>query len=64
MMPYSLNGAYPDDSSQVLWEDGERVFCRGWRPDDDGGRSAVLVVLPAAEHPSPAASIASPTNTN
>jgi len=53
MMPYSLNGACPDDSCQVLWEDGERVFCRGWRLGDDGERNAVLVVFPAAEHPSP-----------
>jgi serine/threonine protein kinase len=53
MMPSSLNGVYPDRSSQVLWEDGERVFCRGWRLGDDGNRNAVLVVLPAAEHPSP-----------
>ena len=35
---------------QVLWEDGERVFCRGWRADE-GSRSAVLAVLPAAERP-------------
>jgi len=53
MMPYSLNGACPDDSCQVLWEDGERVFCRRWRLGDDGERNAVLVVFPAAEHPSP-----------
>jgi PAS domain S-box-containing protein len=32
----------------VLWEDGERVFCRGWQPDDDGNQIAVLAVLPAA----------------
>ncbi|HSV23136.1 MAG TPA: serine/threonine-protein kinase, partial [Xanthobacteraceae bacterium] len=38
---------------QVLWEDGERVFHRGWRLGNDDNRSAVLVVLPAAEHPSP-----------
>jgi hypothetical protein len=36
---------------QVLWEDGERVLCRGWRTDGDGGRGSVLVGLPAAEHP-------------
>jgi PAS domain S-box-containing protein len=36
---------------QVLWEDGERVFCRGWRADGEGGRSAVLAVLLAAEPP-------------
>jgi PAS domain S-box-containing protein len=38
---------------QVLWEDGERVFCRGWRNGVDGERNAVLAVLPAAEHPTP-----------
>jgi serine/threonine protein kinase len=53
MMQYSLDGIYPDGSGQVLWEDGERVFCRGWRLGDDSKRSAVLVVSPAAEHPSP-----------
>src|SRR5580692_10498156 len=42
-----------DSSLQVLWEDGERVVCRGWRLDPDGNRSAVLAVLPAREHPSP-----------
>ena len=40
---------------QVLWEDGERVLCRGWRADAEGGRSAVLAVLLAAERPPPAA---------
>src|SRR5262245_21744719 len=50
-MLYALNSD-PDGSSQVLWEDGERVFYRGSRIGDDGVRSAVLVVLPAAEHPS------------
>ena len=43
-----------DGGLQVLWEDGERVFCRGWRLGADGNRRAVLAVLPAAEHPSPA----------
>jgi predicted ATPase/signal transduction histidine kinase len=38
----------------VLWRDDERVFCRGWRVDADGRRRAALLVLPAAEHPSPA----------
>ena len=37
------------DGLQVLWADGERVFCRGWRADCDGGRSAALAVLPAAD---------------
>jgi PAS domain S-box-containing protein len=53
MMPFSPNGEYPDGSREVCWEDGERVFCRGWRPGDDGKLTAVLVVLPAAERPSP-----------
>ena len=47
-------GAAGDGDLQVLWEDGERVFCRGWLRDADGSRRAVLAVLPAAEHPSPA----------
>src|SRR5262249_59549952 len=51
MVPPSLNGAYSDGGSQVLWEDGERVFRRGWRLDDNGKR-AVLFVMPAADQPS------------
>ena len=46
------NSSYPDGSSQMLWEDGDHVFHRGWRLGGDGNRSAVLVVLPAADHPS------------
>ena len=38
---------------QILWEDGERIYCRGWRLGEDGSRSAVLVVLPVDAHPSP-----------
>src|SRR5262249_23069833 len=48
----SPNGAYSDGDSQILWEDGERVFRRGWRLDDNGTRRTVLLVTPAAEHPS------------
>ena len=29
VVPHSLNSAYSDGSSQILWEDGERVFHRG-----------------------------------
>src|SRR5271169_5398185 len=54
MVPHSPNGAYSDGGSQVLWEDGERVFRRGWRLDDNGKRRSVLIVLSAAEHPTPA----------
>jgi serine/threonine protein kinase len=37
-----------------LWEDGERLFSRGWRHCANGDRHAVLVVNPLAEHPTPA----------
>ena len=50
MAPHSLNGAYSHDGAQVLWEDGERVFYRGWRLDDHGNQHATLFVLAAAEH--------------
>src|SRR5258707_12346131 len=52
MNPSSWFGAGGDSSLQVLWEDGERVFCRG-KSRADADRAAVLVVLPAAEHPTP-----------
>src|SRR5215471_20937580 len=47
MAPHSLDGG-----SQVLWEDGERVFRRGWQLDNHGKRRAVLLVMPAADQPS------------
>src|SRR5580704_18649371 len=53
MNPSSWFGAGGDSRLQVLWEDGERVFCRG-ESQADGDLAAVLVVLPAAEHPTPA----------
>src|SRR5258707_4300662 len=37
----------------VLWEDGERVLCRGWRDDGGGNRTAVLAVLSASDRPTP-----------
>ena len=64
MVPHSLNIASSDGSSQILWEDSERVFHRGWRLDDDGMRRAVLLVAPAADHRPVQTSIASRTNTN
>src|SRR5258708_37681044 len=39
---------------QPLWEDGKRVFSRGWRDGGDGRRIAVLTVGLAAEPPTPA----------
>jgi signal transduction histidine kinase len=48
---FDANG---DSNFQILWEDGDRVFRRGWRLGVDGNRSTVLAVLPAAEYPAPA----------
>ena len=53
MDPSSWSGAGGVSNLQVLWEDGERVFCRG-ESHANGHRAAVLAVLPAAEHPTPA----------
>ena len=47
-------GADGEGNFQVLWEDGDRVFCRAWRRGADGEGHAVLAVLPAAEQPAPA----------
>src|SRR5260370_5770890 len=54
MNPSSWFGPDGERRLQVLWEDGERVFCRG-ESDADGHGAAMLAVLPAAEHPAPAA---------
>ena len=51
--PTSWFDAGGNSSLQVLWADGERVFCRGERYEG-GHRAAVLVVRPAAEQPTPA----------
>src|SRR5258708_30760535 len=53
MNPSCWLGAGGYSSLKVLWEDGECVFCRG-KSHTDGDPAAVLVVLPAAEHPTPA----------
>src|ERR1700747_3269310 len=49
----SMNPSIQFDAD-VLWEGGDRVFCRGHRLSADGDRDTVLAVLPAKEHPSPA----------
>jgi len=53
MNPSSWFGAGWDSRLQVLWEDGERVFCRGWRDGGDVDSSAVLAVVPASDPPTP-----------
>ncbi|WP_217469091.1 hypothetical protein, partial [Paraburkholderia ultramafica] len=40
-------------SLQIVWEDGERVFCRGQRPGY-GSANNVLIVRAATDHPLPA----------
>src|SRR5262245_42354639 len=52
MVPRLLDAAYGDTDSQILWEDGERVFRRSWQQDDDGERRTVLIVVAAADPPS------------
>jgi len=52
--PSSRFGSHWDSGLQVLWEDGELIFCRG-DSHVDGNGTAVLAVLPAAEHPTRAA---------
>ncbi|CCE10690.1 PAS sensor protein [Bradyrhizobium sp. STM 3843] len=43
-----------DADPEVLWDDGELVFCREWRPDVDGELHSVLIVKPGATAPTPA----------
>ena len=43
------------ESLQALWQENERVFCRGSRLDASGETRAVLIVSPIGERPSPAA---------
>jgi PAS domain S-box-containing protein len=53
LSPSARFGADGVSNFQVLWEDGDRFLCRGWRRGANGERDAVLAVLPAAEHPTP-----------
>ncbi|MGX0968017.1 putative ATPase/signal transduction histidine kinase [Bradyrhizobium japonicum] len=46
--PIPTNG---DAGLELLWDDGERVFCREWRRGADGNFNNVLTVRAAAEHP-------------
>jgi PAS domain S-box-containing protein len=48
-----LNASGDDGLPTVLWEDGERTFCRIWRNGTDGSAKECIAVLPAAEHPTP-----------
>jgi serine/threonine protein kinase len=50
---FSEVGADGDSCLSVLWEEGERVFCRAWREAKNGDRTALLAVIPASEQPTP-----------
>ncbi len=43
-----------DSDFQVLWEDGERAFCRTWYLQADGRPTPVLAAQSTATHPTPA----------
>src|SRR5262249_44715897 len=45
--------AVGDRPPQVLWEDGERRYCRISRQGTDGTRRDCIAVLPATEHQTP-----------
>ncbi|TKC80249.1 PAS domain S-box protein [Trinickia terrae] len=47
----ATHGSDPGSSLEILWEDGERVFCRRRSP---GSGDSVLIARAAAEHPPPA----------
>jgi hypothetical protein len=42
-----------DVPHQVLWQDGECVFCRTWRIGAGGERQEFIIVRSAVEHPTP-----------
>jgi PAS domain S-box-containing protein len=50
---FSEVGADGDSGLSVLWEDGERVFCRTWREANNGDRTALLALILASEQPTP-----------
>jgi hypothetical protein len=37
----------------VLWDDGERVFCKAWRERAQGRREEYVAVICAGEQPTP-----------
>lgn len=47
----SRSSATQSSNLEVLWEDGDRIFCRTWREQADGDRRAFLAVLLAPGQP-------------
>ena len=50
---FSEVGGDGESGLSVLWEEGERVFCRAWREAKNGDRTALLAVISASEQPTP-----------
>jgi hypothetical protein len=53
MNPSSWSGVGRNSSFEVLWKDGDRVFCKGRHEGTEGDWRAVLVVAPVAGEPTP-----------
>jgi PAS domain S-box-containing protein len=49
----SWSGVGRNSNFEVLWEDGDRVFCKGRHECTDGDWRTILAVVPAAEQPTP-----------
>src|SRR5262245_1328319 len=47
------SSAMESPSLDVLWEDGDRLFCRIWRDAGDGVRRESLAVVPRSQRPTP-----------
>ena len=52
--PASRFHADRDATFQVLWEEGDSIFCRRWQQAANGEQESVLNLLPAAMHPTSA----------
>jgi predicted ATPase/signal transduction histidine kinase len=53
LQPHARSDGDEHGGPSVLWQDDDRLFCRGWRVGAGGERRAALLVLPVAEHPAP-----------
>src|SRR5215831_7701135 len=53
MNPFHWSGVGRNSSFEVLWKDGDRVFCKGRHEGTNGAWRAVLAVVPTAGQPTP-----------
>jgi PAS domain S-box-containing protein len=51
MIPSSWSDVGVRTGLRVAWEDGDRIFCKGWRDDADSNRNTFLLVRPADDQP-------------